>query len=346
MSDLDGFLKHYLSTEGKDGEVEKLIERWEKWKLELPKQGVFPKLPFDDRELEYLASETLDGLKYLEKCPIAKPKVPDIVKNDWCNSCILKASEGGYLKTIQWLLNVYPRYNDDWYYHNIFLIGAQKGHLDIVEWSSKLFPLSEVYTWLNYIFKKACRNGYLEVAKWIYTHYFELDPYFDNNYAFRHACQENQSQVVEWLLETFPEIDSHFSHDIAFNPFVEACRLGHLRTAKILYEKLPDYKHSGASYLLSNVPVSEQTLFSWACSYGYLDMLIWLYEVFPDIRPHAQDCGPFQLAVNNDRIEVIRWFIHTFPDRYTGDLTARDPWVEYRTKRYLCRHVSYGANIN
>lgn len=309
MSELGGFLASYLSTEGKDDNVETIIARWEAWK-----RGLFLNseidCPFSETECNYLNSAILDGIYAVSKECIA-----------WNEKAFVWLCENGYYETTVWMYETFSglqaRYRTDL----PFRVACWKGHLKIAQWLHSHFPdinpLSRdermsalasasleghlpVIEWIDQTFglrnsgeldesfKVACANGYLTVARWIHARFPLVQPTAEN-LIFRTVCVNGHLEMAKWLMSTFPR-DRLVLYYVDL--LEQVCERGHLEILK---------------WLIDTVGLcTDVDYFRIACEHNHLKMAKWVYEKWPKIR-----CGDvtyeFEHACKKWRLELAQW---------------------------------------
>jgi hypothetical protein len=111
---------------------------------------------------------------------------------------------------------------------------------------------------------------------------------------FKTACSKGYLQFAKWIL-TVAVIDVHMDCDY---PFYYSCLNGHLETAKWIFS-------IGKRIIFKD---NLKYIFGRCCEHGYIDVAIWLKEIF-DVDIHAMGEYPFRAACANNHFPVVEWLL-------------------------------------
>lgn len=149
------------------------------------------------------------------------------------------------------------------------------GHWNVAQYLIKIYFSPPVVLWSDdsRLLRAVCRRNRLDIAIKLYDSYHKtvkMDPSACSNQIIREAAGRGNTEMVRWCIKIGcdPKVRS-------YEPFKNACRNGHLETAKLLYQ-LEAYPKRGGMKLM---------FMSYAG--GYIEVAQWLiiiYELVPPIR--------------------------------------------------------------
>lgn len=156
------------------------VSKWDQWLAECKETRMIEDLPFTDKELEYLNSPLLDGLKELHDLDVVdayeNASTPSVITWIWSNfreierrasriSLISNLCREGHLETLKWIHSKYSRL----YVPKEAVINACfNHHFEVVKWLYEIYPQQ---VWLMEAFGRVCVQNELTVAKFL----LELD---------------------------------------------------------------------------------------------------------------------------------------------------------------------------
>lgn len=207
------------------------VAKWDRWLAECKETRMIEELPFTDKELEYLNSPLLDGLKELHDLDVvdAYECASTYLVITWISSTFREVERRasrvslmnnlcreGHLETLKMFHETYPRVHLT---REGFIEACRSGKYEVVKWLYETFDCSFGY-WLLQAFGQACSRGELELAKmllevdrnriveyyssWIDTGVDDTRRRIDN---FVSIIRDRK--IVDWLQELF-DIDEKF----------------------------------------------------------------------------------------------------------------------------------------
>lgn len=150
---------------------------------------------------------------------------------------------------------------------------------------------------------------------------------------FFQSGMNGNTEVARNIFEQYPEI---IEHRIFKKTFIEACKSGHISTAKYLYQKAIEYNkkinfHEGNEHLFRfccheghisvvkqlyewsevegkriNIETNNNDAFLSACSYSHFEIVHQLLEWCPNLDIHMKNEKPFRLACFNNDIHLAK----------------------------------------
>jgi ankyrin repeat protein len=150
-----------------------------------------------------------------------------------------------------------------------FLLACQFGRLPLAQYLyTQGVNIHHHNIYHENAFHLACESGNLPLAQWI--HSLRIDPVTDiyGDSALAYAAKFGHTHMIPWLCQHLPV--NHTSN-VGHTPFLQACREGHLMTAKKLYEHGADIRLTdslGRSPLFHAVNGDHLDLVEWLGSFG------------------------------------------------------------------------------
>lgn len=248
---------------------------------------------------------------------------------------IRRASEGGHLHVVQWVLARAMWTQGPWY----ALMGAcTHGRSDIVELLHRESRIdgfvirqgSMIYNGSCPI-SLVCEHGHLDILQWMVKTY-DLDRNTLYRDGIRQAYRAGHEQIVEWLTSRFgladetmlipacvggllPTVQRLFgpwetsitTHEQFLECLWVSCKRGHLRVVEWLTHHTSMVQNLMARALII------------ACTYGHLDLARWILETFPAVKDTLQSHVPHLWRSAADHLMILQWLATTF-----GPLTETD----------------------
>jgi len=221
------------------------------------------------------------------------------------------ACERGCLNVAQWLFGIIPDIPIDVVAYSI-KAACENGHLCVAQWIVSVCPDVCSYSHANsraieYAFRVACECGCLEIAQWLLEMHPDIAISSCDNYAFENACYNGHLNVVVWMLGL-----SGLHLQICDHTFMKVCAYGHRAIAQIIVNNRFEITRSGSEN--TNVCLSiVEDAFPEVCRYGKIEMIQWLFAMYPELDLSANNEFAFKIACSNGKLEVAKWLLSTKP---------------------------------
>ncbi len=177
---------------------------------------------------------------------------------------ISRACERKDLETAKWLYSLRPEYHSEYNYERLFYDFFVRGNMDIIQWIYSLKPdinLNKAYL------SNISSEGHIDLLKWIYS----IDPDFFDTEVYTNgiiqACKSGHLEVVQWLYSINPDAEHDFERYFSY-----AIKNEQMKIVEWLFEVEPNI----------NIMKSANYIFTYACIYGRLEAVKWIYENSPE----------------------------------------------------------------
>jgi len=219
----------------------------------------------------------------------------------------------GHLKMAQWLYSLEDseKININIDKHYPFYISLNQGHLEVAQWLYSLEEFDKI-NHINQVFIVICKNGKLKMAQWIYSlGIINIENYELKRNVFLLVLIEKQYEILNWLISIGYETDNNdviilvlsrdghheqlewflnlgvenpkFRGNISYEnnfPFRWACKNGHLKNAKFLYEfSKKGYSEEERGQII-DIYSRNNEAFRFACQEGHFEIVEWLYNLY------------------------------------------------------------------
>ena len=187
---------------------------------------------------------------------------------------------------------------------NAMNFAALHGNLDIIRWLHK--NRSEGCT--DNAINLAAAHGHLDIIKWFHNHNYVLTK--DNRMDY--AGMTGHLDIIKWL-------HNHGVRNCTKWMIENTTRNGYLDIIIWLYENYPE-QCNGDDIMYVAIEYNHIHIINWlhkqgvrgctkwtvkhAIINGYLDMVIWLYENYPE---HCNDSEMMHIAIEYNQLNIINW---------------------------------------
>lgn len=264
---MDGLLGTYAECEGTDEKVERLYREWLEWSKKL-EWDFTPTFPFTQSEVEYLASDVLDGLFAWTR----ESRVQTIF--EWL--CI-----HGWLKSAQWVVQRFPDRDLTISARAIFRLVSLNGELDVLKWLYQKYNITLDYKTLYW----ANEYGQFHVVRWLLEQ--------DKNVSRRTLCEVHLSATCEGDLEMVQWLYKRYGADLFHRQYLDDAILN-----ATCYDHLELFKWLDENYRF-RTPIGF--LFIYACSYDSLKIAQYLFQTYPFLNNRRTLYKAHQTATNRVR---------------------------------------------
>lgn len=142
----------------------------------------------------------------------------------------------------------------------------------------------------NEAFVELCRRGCIHMVRYLASYVKEIDIHYGGGQPLFAAINGNSSEVLKFLIDmgvredykkntkrakTGYMIDVHLDNE---KPMIEACRLGNLEVAKILYEQSKKEAEANIGRVI-NLSVRKSEVFRKAAASGHYEVVEWLLSI-------------------------------------------------------------------
>ncbi len=244
--------------------------------------------------------------KHYEAIEYLVSKNPELNNSREFVNYISYACERKDIETAKWLYSLRPEYHSEYNYERLFNNFFVRGNLDIIQW---IYSLKPDINFDKAYFSNICSEGHIDLLKWIYT----IDPDFFDTEAYINgiiqACKKGHLEVVQWLYLINPDIEHDFERYFSY-----AIKNEQMKIVEWLFE------------VESNIDImkSANYIFTYACTYGRLEAVKWIYENSPEIinirifhsgyRKPKRSWGNFHLACQSGNSRLVKFLLHVCPE--------------------------------
>ena len=227
---------------------------------------------------------TLDSIKYKKS-----------VKYTFCRAC-----EYGLIDLVKWLDEEFT-INIHEFYHYAFRWASNNGHFDIVKWLHNKEKVDEEDIIFD-SFISSFVNGHIDIVLWLLSNYRYVINMVERDDLIYKVCVSGKHHMVSHIMSVCQN-----SEDITVNwddVFCIVCKYGYIDTAKwILDDPLS---------INPNMKIPNSRAFLFACEFGDLDIVQWLYSICDDIHTSIIQ-ETFIKCCQHGKLDIAKW-IYDLPE--------------------------------